>query len=214
MSMTGFDPQVVNQAIGGVKNAYSKMAQDLSTDVQNQFVNTMEQVWCSPEGIEFMQNKFQPVMKNLNTSIDQTFESVVNSMNSAGQAWAQTTGGAEYSPQTFESTMQNIDVSGMRNAAPDGTVGIDKELAQQYAQKFQALITQAIDALTEARNSVTNSGFVGGEQEANLNNSLETIKTNMQNSASQLSTEVANYINKTVENYSDTEGKISAAFTL
>ena len=210
MAMTGFDPSIVNSSIGSVKTAYQDLITALGDEMQNQFVAGMADKWACNQAQHFFTNAFKPAIDSLISSSNVTFESVVNSMNSAGNAWAQQTE-SSYSPQSFSMINKNIDASVIRENV-NGIRGIDLDAANAVAAKLPAIAESAKSALTQAQNAVQNSGFIGGSQQANLVNSLGTIKSKIDAATEEITSETKNAIDATVANYSNTEGKISEAF--
>ena len=212
MAMTGFDPEVVNQAIANVKNAYESLINVLGDKMQNEFVGGMQDKWACNQAQKFFSEAFKPAIDSIIQSSNSTFESVVSSMNSAGQSWANQTE-SSYSPQSFSPISKTIDSSViMENIG--GVRGIDKEAAQSVASKLPTLASLASEALTNAQTAVQNSGFIGGSQQANLVNSLGQIKTKINEIVSNITNETKNAIAQTVETYGDLEGKVSEAFTI
>ena len=217
MAMVGYDPEVVNQAIRNVKSAYESLINVLGDRMQNEFVGGMEDKWAAPQAQRFFQDSFKPAIDSIIQSSTSTFESVVLSMNSAGQAWASQTE-SSYSPQTFSPITKTIDVGGIRSEfnTKDGgrLIGIDKDLAVAVADKLPSLASDANQALSDAQSAVQNSGFVGENQQENLVNSLGQIKTKIDEVVNNITNETKTAIVQTVENYGDRGGEIAKAFTL
>ena len=207
--MIGFDPAIVNQSIGAVKSAYESLMDALCTRMQTDFVGGMQDKWCCKQAQDFFNNAFKPSVDQLITSSNQ---SVVNSMNSAAQAWAENTD-SSYTSQSFEARTTMIDTGGILENI-GGVRGIDKDNATSVASKLTSIANDAKAALTSAQNAVQNCGFVGGNQASNLINSLGIIKTNIDNATEQITTETGNAITETINNYADTEGRISQAFQI
>ena len=145
-------------------------------------------------------------------SSNSTFESVVSSMNSAGQSWASQTE-SSYSPQSFTPMSKTID-AGVIMENIGGVRGIDKEAAQGVASKLPSLASEANQALSNAQSAVQNSGFIGGSQQANLVDSLGQIKTKIDEIVNNITNETKTAVDQTVEAYGDLEGKVSQAFTI
>lgn len=212
MAMIGFDPSIVNQSIGSVKSAYESLMDALCTRMQNDFIGGMQDKWCCKQAQDFFNNAFKPSVDQLITSSNQTFESVVSSMNSAAQAWASQTD-SSYTPQGFDARTKMMDTGGILENI-GGVRGIDKDNATSVASKLISIANDAKSALTSAQNAVQSCGFIGGNQASNLINSLGIIKTNIDNATTQITTDTEDAINQTVESYSDTEGRISQAFQI
>lgn len=212
MAMTGFDPEIVNQAIGNVKKAYEELIGVLGDRMQTEFVGGMQDKWACNQAQKFFTNAFKPAIDNVIQSSNSTFESVVSSMNSAGQAWASQTE-SSYSPQSFSPLTKTIDASViMENIG--GVRGIDKDSASTVAAKLPSLAQEANSALSSAQAAVQNSGFIGGSQQANLVNSLGEIKTKIDEVVNNITNETKTAVEQTIEAYGDTEGRVSQAFTL
>ena len=212
MAMTGFDPEIVNQAIGNVKKAYEELIGVLGDRMQTEFVGGMQDKWACNQAQKFFTNAFKPAIDNVIQSSNSTFESVVSSMNSAGQSWASQTE-SSYSPQSFSPLTKTIDASViMENIG--GVRGIDKDSASTVAAKLPGLAQEANSALSSAQAAVQNSGFIGGSQQANLVNSLGEIKTKIDEVVNNITNETKTAVEQTIEAYGDTEGRVSQAFTL
>lgn len=212
MAMTGFDPEIVNQAIGNVKKAYEELIGVLGDRMQTEFVGGMQDKWACNQAQKFFTNAFKPAVDSVIQSSNSTFESVVSSMNSAGQAWASQTE-SSYSPQSFSPLTKTIDASViMENIG--GVRGIDKDSASTVAAKLPSLAQEANSALSSAQAAVQNSGFIGGSQQANLVNSLGEIKTKIDEVVNNITNETKTAVEQTIEAYGDTEGRVSQAFTL
>ena len=211
-SMTGFDPEIVSQSIGKVISAYEELIGVLGDKMQSDFVGGMQDKWACTQAQKFFTNSFKPAIDSIITSSNSTFESVVASMNSAGQAWAARTE-SSYSPVSFTPTAKTID-AGVILENIGGVRGIDKANAENVANKLPGLASDAESALSNAQSAVQNSGFIGGSQQANLVESLGQIKTKIDEVVTNVTTETKTAIQSTIEAYGDTEGKISEAFTL
>lgn len=210
MALTGFNPDLVNSSISSVRRAYENLIKALGDDMQSQFVAGMADKWACTQAQKFFNEAFKPAIDSLITSSNRTFESVVAAMNSAAQAWAQQTE-SSYSPQSFTAIMKTMDTSViMENIS--GVRGIDLATSSNVVAKLSVIAEAAKSALSAAQNAVENCGFIGGEQQNNLINSLGVIKNNIDNATQEVTTQTKDAIQKTIEVYADTEGKVSQAF--
>ena len=212
MAMTGFDPEVVNQAIRNVKSAYESLIEVIGDRMQNEFVVGMQDKWACTQAKNFFENNFKPAIDSIIKSSNSTFESVVTSMNSAGQAWASQTE-SSYSPQSFTPLSKTID-AGVIMENIGGVRGVDKDAAQSIADKLPGLSEAARTALTDAQTAVQNSGFIGGSQQENLVASLGQIKTAIYGIIDKVTGETESAIRDTVQAYGDLGGKVAEAFAL
>lgn len=210
MALTGFDPDLVNGSINAVKRAYENLIKALGDDMQNQFIGGMSDKWACNQAQKFFNEAFKPAIDSLINNSNQIFESVVNAMNSAGQAWAQQTE-SSYSPQQFSMISKSMDTSSvMENIG--GVRGIDFAAASTVASKLPTIAESAKQALTSAQQAVQNCGFIGGNQASNLINSLGIIKNKIDQATQEITSQTKSAIDSTIETYTDTEGKVSEAF--
>jgi len=210
MALTGFDPQLVSTSINKVINSYNELIEQIGNKMQSDFVNGMADKWACKQAQDFFNLSFKPTVDQLIKGANQTFQSVVEAMNSAANAWANSTD-SNYSPVSFvvnkvEMNVENI----MENI--NGVRGIDLQLAGSVSAKLFNINANAKVALQNAKNAVQGCGFIGGGQEDNLINSLEKIKQNIDNSFTTITDQTKKAIDDTLTTYSDVEGKVSQAF--
>lgn len=208
MALTGFDPDLVSTSIDKVISAYEELMKALGDDMQTQFVNGMQDKWACNDAQTFFQN-FKEADEELITKSNNTFESVVNSMNSAAQAWAESTG-SNWGGKSFTRNDKKIDITGIQENI-GGVRGVDPE-ATTVSAKLPTIATSAESALTNAQSAVSNCGFVGGNQEAELINSLGEIKNAISKTSSEISEACKKAIDETAQKYQDLGVKVSDAF--
>lgn len=206
----GFDPEKVKSSINGVVMAYDELFTALQGKMQTEFVNAMADKWACNQAITFFKGAFKPSVDGLLNSVNVCFQSVVSSMNTAAQAWAQDTATA-YSATPIEIRTQKVDVECILENI-NGIRGIDVNLTSSVVAKLQSIASECESALTKAQQAVNDCGFIGGSQASALTNSLGTIKTKISTSVEEISTAAKTAIDNTVAQYTDTEGAISQAF--
>ena len=210
MGLTGFDPSIVNQSISAVKTAYESLIQALGNDMQTKFIGGMSDKWACKEAQTFFNSSFKPAIDSLIVGSNRTFQSVADTMNAAANEWARLTGAA-YTPKQFTVTEKSMDTSSILENI-GGVRGCDAVAAKEVATQLPQIAESAKSALTAAQQAVQNCGFVGGNQEANLIQSLTQIKTNIDNATQEISTQTKEAINQTADAYQTIEGEISRAF--
>ena len=209
---TGFKPEVVRSSVDSVKKAYAELIGVLGGKMQTDFVTAMADKWAATDAVNFFRDAFKPTINSLIQSCNTTFESVVNSMNSAADDWAYKTGdSSKFQGSTFEANPKQIDDSEIRDNIA-GIIGIDLASAQTVASKLPVIAEEAKTALTKAQQAVQECGFLGGNQAANLLSSLGTIKNNIDSAVQEITTASKTAIENTIQKYADTEGRISQAF--
>ena len=211
MALTGFDPSIVSTSINSVKTAYSDLIRALQNDTQTKFVGGMKDNWACNEAQKFFRESFKPSIDELIKGSDDVFESVVNSMNSAAQAWAERTE-SSYSNVPFTRSNGKVNIDAIQENI-NGVRGVDEANANQIANTTLQQVAQAASsALQQAKSAVQNCGFIGGAQASNLSNSLETIRTRINEATNELSTQTKSAISSTVTAYGDIRGKVENAF--
>ena len=210
MALTGFNPEVVNSSINNVKNAYENLIKAIGDDMQRDFIGGMSDKWACNQAQTFFNDAFKPTIDGLIQSSNTIFESIVNSMNSAGQAWASQTD-SSYSTQSFSVISKAMDTSVIRENI-GGVRGIDLASTEPVAAKLPVIAEAAKNALTNAQQAVQECGFMGGNQASNLINSLGVVKNKIDSAIQEITTASKNAIETTLQSYSNTEGKVSQAF--
>lgn len=207
-NIIGFDPDLVASSINNVQNAYNELLQAIGTDMQTQFVNGMQDKWACKDAQTFFQT-FKGVVDTLITDSSNTFQSVVEAMNSAANGWAQQTG-SMWSAKQFSRIEKQMDVSGIQENI-GGVRGVDPE-ATSVSAKLPVISNAAVNALSDAQAAVQNCGFIGGSSASNLISSLGKIKANIEEAINQIANDCQKAIEATSQNYSNLEVKISDAF--
>lgn len=211
MAMTGFNPDEVTSSINAVKSAYEALIRALGDDMQNQFVGGMADKWACNNAKTFFDEAFKPAVDGLISSSNTIFESVVSAMNTAAQAWAEQTEGS-FTPVSFSVINKTMDTSVIQENIA-GVRGIDLDAASGVAAKLPSIAESANQALTSAQQAVQNCGFIGGGQAESLINSLGVVKSKIDTATSEISNETKTYMDSTISEYSNTEGKIAQAFS-
>ena len=214
MALTGFNPQQVKSSIKSVIDAYNDLYDAIINVTQASFVTPMATSWCCKESVDFFNNTFKPAIDNLQEGSTKTFQSVVDSMNSAAKAWADRTGNTgDWSNVSFTPRTKKIDVSGIKDRNAKGEIGIDEV---QAVAKASLLVTKsyvkAAAALTKAAAAVTVCGFLGGSQASTLKTALKNIKKAIDDTTKELAEGVKKAVKDSAEGYKTIGVKISDKF--
>ncbi len=212
-SLTGFDPDVVYASINRVKSAYEHLLRAIGDDMQTQFIGGMSDKWACNQAQGFFNDAFKPAIDGIIQGSNVTFESVVNSMNSAARRWASNTE-SSYSSVSFSTINKTMDTSGILENI-GGVRGIDLENTDSVVAKLPEIAEDAKSALTEAKQAVVSCGFLdyGNVQADNLANSLEQIKNRIDNVVQDITNESKTAINNTLTQYGNTKGAVAEAFS-
>lgn len=209
MGLVGFDPELVATSIKNVQSAYDDLIRAIATDMQSQFVNGMQDKWACADAQKFFQS-FKNVMDILIKDSNNTFQSVVEAMNSAANGWAQQTGGT-WANKAFNRLDKEIDVSSIQENI-GGVRGADPE-ATSVSGRLASISSSAISALSAAQSAVQNCGFIGGSSASSLISSLGKIKANIESAVNQISNDCQKAIETTSQTYTNLDVKISDGFS-
>lgn len=209
MSLVGFDPELVTTAINKVQGAYDDLIKAIAYDMQSQFVNVMQDKWACADAQKFFQS-FKTAMDPLISDSSNTFRSVIESMNSAANSWAQQTDSV-WANKTFNEIKKELDVSGIRENI-GGVRGVDPGATETVSTNLASISASAAKALAEAESAVQNCGFIGGSSAASLISSLAKIKSSIETSFTQVSNDCQKAIETTSQTYTNLDVKISDAF--
>lgn len=212
MAMSGYDDELVRSTVNNESQAYEQLMAAMGDQMQNTFVEGLADKWACPQAQRFFNENFKPALDEFLTSTSSTFENIAQTINSAGQNWASTVE-ASFSPVSFSTIGKTMDTSSIRENI-GGVRGIDLDAANAVAQQLTAIRDAADSAVDAARQGVANSGFLGGEQQANISTSLNTISNKINEVVTNITNQSREAINQTVETYADTQGRIEQAFTL
>lgn len=208
MALTGFDPDLVSSSIDKVQAAYEELIRAIGDDMQNQFVNGMQDKWACNQAIKFFES-FKNTMDSIILQSNNTFESVVQSMNSAATAWAQETESV-WPGRQFNRNDKKLDVSIIQENIA-GVRGVDPE-ATAVSSKLTSIAASANSALSNAQSAVQTCGFIGGGSAEQLISSLGRIKASIDDAVTQIAEACKAAIESTTQEYTNLEVKVSDAF--
>lgn len=207
--LTGFDPEQVRTSINKVINSYNDLMDQIGERMQKDFVNGMADKWACKQAQNFFES-FKNTTDSLIAGANQTFESVVKSMNDSAIAWANSTD-SSYSPVQFTIRQITMNISNIMENI-NGVRGIDLQSSDSVSSKLALIKNDASSSLQNAKNAVTDCGFVGGGQETNLIAALDSIRKNIDSAITNLTEQSKKAIDDTKATYGDVEGKVSQAF--
>lgn len=209
MALTGFDPSVVSTSINGVITAYNGLVNAFGTQMQTKIVDGMSDKWACNQAIDAF-TEVKSEVDRLMENIDRVFESIVASMNSAARSWATSTR-SDYSDVSLNPYNQKLNIGNiMENIG--GVRGIDLQNSNSVIAYLTTITQNSDENLDSAKKAVAASGFVGGDMQSQIDSSLATIRNNIHNAVDSIDTSLKSYMEQTVAEYGDLEGKVSQAF--
>ena len=209
ISIIGFNPDMLRLSMRTVQVAYNSFMMQISTNIQNNFINELALYWGDNRAQMFF-TKFKESIEAVIDESNNVFQTVFDAMNDAGKLWTSTK-----SPNTiwnevpFERVNPRLDISLIKSNI-DGLVSMDTyTVINVTSSSLNSVMVEATKALDEAQRAVQDCGFVGGNSTNNLCMSLTMIKTRV----GELLQNVIEYSKKTIESsatdYINTEAQIS-----
>ncbi len=210
MGLTGFNENTINECLRGVTQAYSNLNAALRGETQKSFVNEMPKYWASPDAVKF----FGEFKTNFDALIDETntvYDSIYNSITSAGQYWAQATGlGMWYPSVTFTKIERKIDITCITDKFSDGNRGVYEDEAQDHATVLEDVLANINTQLQATYEAAENSGFLGQGQQEQLRTTLEALKNKMKDVFGGQVTAVKGAIKDTVTAYQNISSDVKS----
>ena len=212
----GFIPEMVNQAINNINEAYNNYAKTIGSTLNTKFIGLCAQNWFSNNAKSFFDSSVTPAVNELKSQVDNVFESVASSMNSAGNMWASQTGNS-FSQVAFDQSAEAVDTSEIQTAGPGGFVGIMPNTESEAQSALNSIMQEVETYLENAAQAVSSSdvsGFSGGGGQAEaLASALNTIKSNIQSTTQELSDQLYNYLSQEETASEEVAAKITQAFS-
>ena len=210
MALSGFNIDEVNACTSVLFSAYDNLYNAIHNDVQNNFINGMADKWACNNAKNFFDNSFKPTTEQLIRDINATFENIVNTIFSAADLWARETGW-EFYPATFQTWDPSLHTDCIQENI-GGVRGIDLETANDVVNSLVNVKSNCDSEINRAKSAVQNSGFIGGNQQQNLVDSLNRIGSQMNSNIEALLNGARDAINQTIQSYSDTRGAVAQKF--
>ena len=215
--IVGFDPDKVNESMQKVENAYKDLKHAMKYDMQKNFVDEMGKYWACNQAQKYFRDILKPDVDEINDNSQKTFESVLDSMNSAAQSWARATDTSVPIRMSNLGTRMGervgIDTSVIRENF-NGVRGVDEANALNTIPQLEIIKANADRALASAQTAVNDCGFVGRNQADKLIESLGVIRNNISGAIDTLITSAKAAINDTVEAYGRLAEDVDKSFSI
>lgn len=214
-NLGGYNAEDILRSIGGVKDAYNSIIDQIGNRMQTEFINEMADMWACEEAVNFFTNTVKTNIDRLILEVNATFNTVVMAMDHGGHVWADGTGNpSAYMGTRFEQNPKtSVDVSSIKTDF-NGTRGIDMDNVQTVVNKLTDICEQAKNFATKVQDAVVNCGFIGGNQPQELSASLAVIKNSIDDAISSITQLVKTNINNTVSRYGAIQRQVSSSFQI
>ena len=212
LNAVGFNPDLLRSSIREVQTAYNNFMLQISTNIQNNFVNELALYWGDNQAQMFF-TKFKGSVESLINESNIVFQSIFDSMNDAGRLWTSSKmANYIWSEVAFERVNPTIDISLIKNNI-DGMVTMDiATVISVTNSSLNSISLEAIKALEDAQRAVQGCGFVGGSSLNNLCLSLSKIKTRVGDLVQSLIEQSKRAIEGSASDYINIESQVADAF--
>lgn len=176
MAFIGFNASEVRACADKVKESYNDLMEVIKDKTKSEFVDKVSEQWYFKASYDWFNQSFKPAMEEIFNGVNATFDSVINSVDDAAYHWADLSGNTSlYTKSSLSLISATMDVSNIKDNL-NGATQMDVEGVNSTLSVLSTLSSSASNALSSAVTAVNSSGFIGGEQQAKLVNSLNKIK--------------------------------------
>lgn len=195
-------------------NNLVSIANDLNADfqrIQPEVITKMADCWASQEAVDFfalVNSDLKRIEINANTIFSSTDAAIKGAVEQYQQQDRST---VALDVSTMPQFDMGVDVSVILENK-DNFRGINPELAGTYRDAFISILDEAISDLNDLEGAVDQSGFYGGNQQAQLTQSMGIVRESLYKMKNLLSTTFDSEIKSTVEKYGTIAGNISSNF--
>ena len=136
-NVTGYNAENVNALREVINSTAASTGTTICDDLKAGVITPMSTVWYAPEAVEFFEG-FAASVAETGTAITEAFDGFRASIQSAGEYWAENTGGDAPVLAEIDAVELNLDVSAIQpNNA--GNVVIDEEAANSVAGTLEGV---------------------------------------------------------------------------
>ena len=214
MALTGIKAEEVNASLRSIQNSYNELMRALVTDMNNQFVNEIANLWVCKEAVDFFNGDYTTTCNSMKKAVNETFRSIFDAMNGAAATYAANDGtsGGSYTRVEFSEDTANVNVGTIKENE-GGLRGADVEgIKSTTESKLGTILGTIQGALSKTETSVETSGFYDAESsQANaLRTSISTIKNSIEKNFEQIKEALVEQANATSQKFGDIKSKIAS----
>ena len=209
----GYNEGLIHSLINNEQSAYDQIMSALG-DKMTEMASAIAGLWYAGNAVRFFNEFLKPVVDDTANVTTQQFQNIVDTVNSAGQGWANTTENS-YGPVSFAPSGKQVDVSSVREADGNGSSYMTKGTTSDTFNTKLNEVTQIVsDALETAKSAASNSGFLSSQNEGTLQQSLATISNKFNEMMSNIRTEFNTVMNAKEDQYKATETSVNESMSL
>ena len=209
----GYNEGLIHNLINSEQSAYDQIMSALG-DKMTEMASAIAGLWYAGNAVRFFNEFLKPVVDDTANVTTQQFQNIVDTVNSAGQGWANTTENS-YGHVSFAPSGKQVDVSSVREVDGNGSSYMTKGTTSDTFNTKLNEVTQIVsDALETAKSAASNSGFLSSQNEGTLQQSLATISNKFNEMMSNIRTEFNTAMNAKEDQYKATETSVNESMSL
>lgn len=216
---TGFNADAVSSTISRIQNAYDELVNTLVSRMQSDFINPMSECWACKEAQDWFKKiksgaeSFDGYDKLIDEYVNGNFSAVVARINIEAQKWAENTGSAEaYRRQDLSTNSSKISVDCIQENIA-GNRGVMEIPAVNNVGKLSAIESAVESAISNAKSAISNSGFLGGDQEEGLVQLLGFVSKQVGQLFAEIREGASAGIKSAIEKYGQISEDVKTSFT-
>ncbi|HBA37657.1 MAG TPA: hypothetical protein DCY94_02950 [Firmicutes bacterium] len=213
--VTGYNCQQINELRTVINDIAQKSGTNIVERLHNDIITPMSTVWYAPEAKTFFEGLAATVQAS-GEAITNAFDTFRGAVQTAGENWADNTGGERPSLASIDKIDLNLNVTDIQESNA-GNVTIDGAQATAIASRLTEVeegIKSDLQGLAGQLNA--ESAFIGRGQAEALQQCFVTVSGEIHKIFKYLTEgedSLQGQINKAVQKYQDVSSNISSAFT-
>lgn len=172
----GYNYIAVNNLFNEVDEVATQTKRIVSKYLNEDLIDPMSKLWYAPEAKEFF-NKFKGVVEDAEKKMDGAFQSFINNIDGAQEAWSKKTGGGEKAKVIQIQTEKIFLNTAKFKEQKDGNIYIDERGALNYAEGLSTLQQKMTNDLIDQQAELTEASlaFIGNNQAEDIQKCFEKV---------------------------------------
>lgn len=213
-NVTGYNAGNIVALRDVINTVAQSSSQGICEILHDRIVAPMASVWCAQEAVDFFAG-FKTAVQSCGEDIHTAFDTFRGNVQSAGESWAENTGGVAPSLPSIEDVALDLNVEDIK-AEENGNVFIIEDSATAIANSLGDVEQEIKSRLEElARQLDAETSFLGHGQAQAVSECFTVINGAISNIFKFLTTgeeSLQSQINKAVQKYKDVATDISTGF--
>ena len=210
MAFQGVNSGNLMSSISNMNAAGVDLHEDI-VNLSNSFAKELAGVWGNEKGVVFAK-EFQETMNELASKTNSAFENINSVMNSVGERWCSDNGNNSFSRVEYSGVFTTVDASSIQNNI-GGNEGMDPDAVTSITTNFcNNFLNNTNNDIQKAKSAASSyESLIGGSQQTNLNASIDSLASSINEKITGLSSDVSDITGKNVEVNIKAEADVSAA---